>query len=62
MDCVDCHNRPAHVYQPPDVAVDQAFFSGRLDPSIPYLKRKAVAVLSSQYETTPQALAAIDLR
>src|SRR5512132_2727764 len=55
MDCVDCHNRPAHVYLPPDVAVDQAFVAGRLDPSIPYLKRKAVEVLSSGYDTTLQA-------
>lgn len=60
MDCVDCHNRPAHAYLPPDVAVDQAFVSGRLDPSIPYLKRKAVEMLSSPYETTPQALSSID--
>ena len=59
MDCVDCHNRPAHVYLPPDVAVDQAFVSGRLDPSIPYLKRKSVEVLSNQYDTTPDALNAI---
>jgi hypothetical protein len=60
MDCVDCHNRPAHVYQPPDVAVDQGFVNGRLDPSIPYLKRKAVEVLSARYDTTPQALSSID--
>jgi hypothetical protein len=60
MDCVDCHNRPAHAYLPPDVAVDQAFVSGRLDPSLPYLKRKAVEILSGSYETTPQALSAID--
>ena len=60
MDCVDCHNRPAHVYLPPDVAVDQAFAAARMDPSLPYLKRKAVEVLSGKYETTDQALAAID--
>jgi hypothetical protein len=60
MDCVDCHNRPAHVYLPPDVAVDQAFVAGRLDPSVPYLKRKAVEVLSGSYQTTEQALASID--
>ena len=24
MDCIDCHNRPTHVYTPPDRAVDQA--------------------------------------
>jgi hypothetical protein len=60
MDCVDCHNRPAHTYLPPDVAVDQGFVAGRLDPSIPYLKRKAVEVLSGSYDTTPQALSSID--
>jgi nitrate/TMAO reductase-like tetraheme cytochrome c subunit len=60
MDCVDCHNRPAHNYLPPDVAVDQALGAGRLDPSLPYLKRKAVEVLSGSYETTPQALTSID--
>jgi hypothetical protein len=60
MDCVDCHNRPAHTYLPPDIALDQAFVSGRLDPSLPYLKRKAVEVLSGKYDTTDQALKAID--
>lgn len=56
MDCVDCHNRPAHVYQPPDVAVDDAFIAGRMDPTIPFLKRQAVEVLSGTYETTQQAV------
>ncbi len=60
MDCIDCHNRPAHVYLPPDVAVDQGFVAGRLDPSLPYLKRQAVEVLSARYDTTPQALSSID--
>ena len=23
MDCVDCHNRPTHIYVPPDLSVDQ---------------------------------------
>src|SRR5438132_6132677 len=59
MDCVDCHNRPAHVYLPPDVAVDQSFVAGRLDPSLPYLKREAVAGLRKSYETTPEAVNAI---
>src|ERR671926_1989208 len=24
MDCVDCHNRPSHVYVPPDRAVNES--------------------------------------
>jgi len=60
MDCVDCHNRPAHVYLPPDVAVDQAFVAGRLDPALPFLKKQAVEVLSKQYSTSGEALFAIE--
>src|ERR1043166_290760 len=59
MDCIDCHNRPAHVYQPPDNAVDLAFVAGRLDPSLPYLKRQSVEVLSRTYSTTPEAVKSI---
>jgi hypothetical protein len=56
MDCVDCHNRPAHRYLPPDQAVNQSFASGRLDPSLPFLKREAVAVLSRQYNSDSEAV------
>ena len=56
MDCVDCHNRPAHRYLPPDQAVDQSFASARLDRSLPYLKREAVAALGKQYNTTAEAV------
>ena len=59
MDCVDCHNRPAHVYLPPDAALDQAFAAGRLDPSLPFLKRQAVEVLNKPYKTEGEALQAI---
>lgn len=59
MDCVDCHNRPAHVYLPPDAAVDQAFVAGRLDPSVPFLKKQSVEILSKTYATTPEAVSAI---
>ncbi|HJP93904.1 MAG TPA: NapC/NirT family cytochrome c [Pyrinomonadaceae bacterium] len=56
MDCIDCHNRPAHAYLSPDVALDQSFSSGRLDPALPYLKRQAVEVLNRPYTTEQEAL------
>ena len=56
MDCVDCHNRPAHVYLPPDVAVDQSFAAGKLDPSLPYLKRQTVESLTKPYTTEAEAV------
>jgi hypothetical protein len=59
MDCIDCHNRPAHNYLPPDVAVDQGFDAGRLDPALPYLKRQSVEALTKPYNTTDEAVSAI---
>src|ERR1044072_5432700 len=59
MDCVDCHNRPTHVYVPPDQSVNDSLGAGKLDPQLPYLKREAVALLSKSYATTDEALRAI---
>ncbi len=59
MDCVDCHNRPTHIYVPPDLAVDRALFAHRLDVTLPYLKQQAVAVLTAQYNTTNAAMEGI---
>jgi nitrate/TMAO reductase-like tetraheme cytochrome c subunit len=59
MDCIDCHNRPAHAYLSPDVAVDQSFAAGRLDPSLPYLKRQTVEALNKTYATEAEAVKGI---
>jgi nitrate/TMAO reductase-like tetraheme cytochrome c subunit len=59
MDCVDCHNRPTHIYVPPDQAVDQALLARRLDVSLPFLKAQAVTVLTGAYATTDAAVQAI---
>jgi len=59
VDCVECHNRPSHVYVPPDRAVNEAFVAGRLDPALPYLKLKSVETLSKPYSSTGEALSAI---
>ena len=55
MDCVDCHNRPSHIYYPPDRAVDQAFESGQLDRHLPHMKREAVRALIGSYATEEEA-------
>jgi nitrate/TMAO reductase-like tetraheme cytochrome c subunit len=59
MDCIDCHNRPAHVYLPPDVAINQSFAAGRLDSSLPFLKRETVFSLNQSYATEDEAIAKI---
>ena len=55
MDCVDCHNRPTHIYVPPDLAVDQSLLARRIDASLPFIKQQAVSVLTATYATTDAA-------
>ncbi|MDP6559672.1 MAG: NapC/NirT family cytochrome c [Candidatus Binatia bacterium] len=49
MDCMDCHNRPSHIFLDPDSAVDRALFAGKVDRKLPYIKREAVRTLSGSY-------------
>lgn len=62
MDCMDCHNRPSHVFKPPDRAVDEALLAGRIDRSLPFVKREAVAALSGPYESVEAAREGIATR
>ncbi|HKI26872.1 MAG TPA: NapC/NirT family cytochrome c [Candidatus Sulfotelmatobacter sp.] len=59
MDCVDCHNRPSHIYVPPDQSVDQSLLARRLDASLPFLKQQAVTVLAATYQTSDEAMRGI---
>lgn len=45
MDCIDCHNRTAHKIPSPAELIDDAFDVGRLDSSLPYLKREGLRLL-----------------
>jgi hypothetical protein len=49
MDCMDCHNRPAHIFRSPNDAVDLAIAIGALDRSIPGIKEQAVVALTGEY-------------
>jgi hypothetical protein len=51
MDCLDCHNRPAHVADLPENAVDKQISIGRISPDLPYIRKKAVEVLKVNYST-----------
>lgn len=59
MDCMDCHNRPAHVYTTPNDAVDHSIFMGRMDRNLPELKYNVVDLLTTGYENREQAQEAI---
>ncbi len=45
LTCIDCHNRPSHVYQPPDTSTDRAMANGSIPASLPFIKQTAVEAL-----------------
>jgi hypothetical protein len=55
MDCLDCHNRPAHASEMPETAVDKQMSLGRISPVLPYIKKKAVELLKVDYPTRDAA-------
>jgi nitrate/TMAO reductase-like tetraheme cytochrome c subunit len=59
MDCIDCHNRPSHVYTPPDVSVDRSMVAGSIDPSLPFIKAQGIEVLTASYKSHDEAKQAI---
>jgi hypothetical protein len=58
MDCIDCHNRPAHAFSSsPEHAVDAAMTTGEIPRTLPFAHREAVAALKTEY---PDSAAAAD--
>ena len=63
MDCMDCHNRPAHPFAPSaERAVDNAMALGEISPKLPFARREAVAALKETYPDQQVALDAIAMR
>ncbi len=59
MDCIDCHNRPTHIYVPPDTSVDRSLAAHRYDITLPFIKQQAVAALTGKYATNDEAMQGI---
>jgi hypothetical protein len=49
MDCVDCHNRPSHVFKSAEDALDEKLITGIIPREIPYIKRQALAAITKRY-------------
>lgn len=60
MDCMDCHNRVGHSVPPADKAIDQAMATGAINPSLPYVKRNAMALVTRPYASSEAGTAAIN--
>jgi hypothetical protein len=49
MDCIDCHNRPAHAFELPENAVNRQIASGRISSELPFVRKKTVELLKAGY-------------
>jgi nitrate/TMAO reductase-like tetraheme cytochrome c subunit len=59
MSCIDCHNRVGHRIPSPDELLDQALDAGRIDRTLPYVKRESLKLLGANGEgANPDQLAA----
>ena len=60
MDCMDCHNRPSHTFDLPERALDRALAEGRISTALPFIKKKGIELLRTEYpdrETASQRIA-----
>jgi nitrate/TMAO reductase-like tetraheme cytochrome c subunit len=55
MDCIDCHNRPTHIYDMPEERVDFGLLSKAINPDIPGIREDSLKVITKAYESRDQA-------
>jgi hypothetical protein len=60
MDCIDCHNRPGHPFNPPAVIVNALLSLKLIDPELPDIKRVSVKALDGSYASREEAQKGID--
>ncbi len=61
MDCIDCHNRPAHIYHPPGRSIDHIMSMGWIDSKLPYVKGLTVEALEHNYTSKDIGLDSIKI-
>jgi len=60
MDCIDCHNRAAHYIPAPTEVVDDAIKEGLISRDLPYVRKKAVEILTPSYQSVQDGHDAIE--
>ncbi len=55
MDCLDCHNRPTHIFLSPDEALDNKMATGIIPVDLPYIKKVALELLQGDFTDKEQA-------
>jgi nitrate/TMAO reductase-like tetraheme cytochrome c subunit len=55
MDCMDCHNRPAHQFPTPMQSVNDALAEGTISLELPSIKVQAVRAIDTDYASNEEA-------
>lgn len=55
MDCMDCHNRATHVFRSPNDLIDTALGQGKIDKTLPFIKREGLKALDPPNSSLQQA-------
>ncbi|MEQ8763701.1 MAG: cytochrome c3 family protein [Planctomycetota bacterium] len=58
MDCLDCHNRPAHQHDSASEILDRLLDEGEI-ASLPFIKREGVELIAADYDTSEEGQSAI---
>jgi hypothetical protein len=62
MDCVDCHNRPSHVYRLPQHEIDRSMQDGKIDRALPFIRKQGLEALEIEASSQEEARAEIRRR
>jgi formate-dependent nitrite reductase cytochrome c552 subunit len=60
MDCIDCHNRPAHSFDTPEGALDKAMAAGIPSVNLPFVHKQGLALIQADYSSQAEAEAKIN--
>ncbi len=62
MDCMDCHNRPSHLYKSAPDYIDIGLISGMLPKNIAYIKKAAMEALKNPFPDKETAMKDIETK
>jgi hypothetical protein len=55
MDCLDCHNRPAHVFESPERALEASMLRGSIPRDLPFAMKQSAELLRQEYASREDA-------
>jgi hypothetical protein len=55
MDCIDCHNRPAHSFDTPEDALNKDMAQGSPSVSLPFVHQESLSLIRATYKSQSEA-------